>query len=44
MEEILYTIVIGAIIGWLAGQIKRGFGYGIIANIVIRIVGAFIGG
>lgn len=43
-EGILYTIIIGAIIGWLAGQIRRGFGYGLIANIIIGIIGAFVGG
>jgi uncharacterized membrane protein YeaQ/YmgE (transglycosylase-associated protein family) len=36
-------VVVGAIAGWLAGQIIRGFGYGLIWNIVIGIVGAFIG-
>jgi uncharacterized membrane protein YeaQ/YmgE (transglycosylase-associated protein family) len=36
-------LVVGAIAGWLAGQIIRGFGFGLIWNIVIGIVGAFIG-
>jgi uncharacterized membrane protein YeaQ/YmgE (transglycosylase-associated protein family) len=36
-------LVVGAIAGWLAGQIVRGFGFGLIWNIVIGIVGAFIG-
>ncbi|HZD27232.1 MAG TPA: GlsB/YeaQ/YmgE family stress response membrane protein [Xanthobacteraceae bacterium] len=36
-------IVVGAIAGWLAGQIVRGFGFGLIWDIVIGIVGAFIG-
>ena len=36
-------VVVGAIAGWLAGQIMRGFGFGLIWNIVIGIVGAFIG-
>jgi len=44
MEWILYVILIGAIIGWLSGQIMKGNGYGLIGNIVIGILGAVIGG
>jgi uncharacterized membrane protein YeaQ/YmgE (transglycosylase-associated protein family) len=36
-------IIVGAIAGWLAGKILRGFGFGLLWNIVIGIVGAFIG-
>ena len=43
VESIIVMIVIGAIAGWLAGQIVRGFGFGLLMNIVIGIVGAFIG-
>jgi len=44
LEAILIIIVIGAIAGWLAGQIVRGMGFGLIGNIVVGIVGAFIAG
>ena len=44
MESVLIWLLIGAIAGWLAGQIVRGFGFGLIGNIVIGIVGAFIAG
>jgi uncharacterized membrane protein YeaQ/YmgE (transglycosylase-associated protein family) len=37
-------LVIGAIAGWLAGQIVRGYGFGLIGNIAVGIVGAAIGG
>ena len=37
-------IILGAIVGWLAGKIMSGHGYGIIWDIVVGIVGAFIGG
>jgi uncharacterized membrane protein YeaQ/YmgE (transglycosylase-associated protein family) len=43
MEGFLYSIIIGAIAGWLAGEIKRGFGFGLIGNIVVGIIGAFVG-
>ena len=37
---ILITVVIGAICGYLAGQILRGRGLGLIPNIVVGILGA----
>jgi uncharacterized membrane protein YeaQ/YmgE (transglycosylase-associated protein family) len=43
IDSIIIMLVVGAIAGWLAGQIVRGFGFGLIWNIVIGIVGAFIG-
>jgi uncharacterized membrane protein YeaQ/YmgE (transglycosylase-associated protein family) len=43
IESLIIMLVVGAIAGWLAGQIVRGFGFGLIWNMVIGIVGAFIG-
>jgi uncharacterized membrane protein YeaQ/YmgE (transglycosylase-associated protein family) len=43
IESIIIMLVVGAIAGWLAGLIVRGFGFGLIWNIIIGIVGAFIG-
>jgi uncharacterized membrane protein YeaQ/YmgE (transglycosylase-associated protein family) len=42
-NSLLVILVVGLIAGWLAGQIMRGAGYGIIADIIIGIIGAFIG-
>ncbi|AYN05155.1 MULTISPECIES: GlsB/YeaQ/YmgE family stress response membrane protein [unclassified Flavobacterium] len=42
--EFLYFLLIGAISGWLAGQIWKGSGFGILGNIVVGIVGGLIGG
>lgn len=42
--EFLYFLLIGAISGWLAGQIWKGAGFGLIGNIIVGIVGGFIGG
>ncbi|WP_440224932.1 GlsB/YeaQ/YmgE family stress response membrane protein [Dokdonella sp. MW10] len=42
VEALLIILLIGGIAGWLAGLIVRGFGFGIIGNIVIGIVGAFL--
>ena len=40
----VWFLFIGGVIGWLAGVIVRGRGFGIIADIVIGIVGAMLGG
>ena len=42
LEAILIILLIGAIAGWLAGLIVRGMGFGLLGNIVVGIVGAFI--
>jgi uncharacterized membrane protein YeaQ/YmgE (transglycosylase-associated protein family) len=41
---IIGWLLIGLIAGWLAGKIARGRGFGCIADIVLGIVGSFIGG
>jgi len=43
MNFILF-LIIGALAGWLAGQIMKGRGFGVIGNILVGVVGAFIGG
>jgi uncharacterized membrane protein YeaQ/YmgE (transglycosylase-associated protein family) len=43
IESYIAMLIIGAIAGWLAGKLVRGFGFGLIWNIVIGIIGAFIG-
>ena len=42
-QSILVILVVGLIAGWLAGQIVRGGGMGLIADLAVGIVGAFIG-
>ncbi len=37
-------LLIGAIAGWLAGQIMKGGGFGLVGDIIVGIVGAFIAG
>ena len=44
IESLLIFLLIGAIAGWLAGVIVKGFGFGLVGNIVVGIVGAFIAG
>jgi uncharacterized membrane protein YeaQ/YmgE (transglycosylase-associated protein family) len=40
----LYWLLIGLIAGWLAGKIARGRGFGCITDIVLGLIGSFIGG
>ncbi|MEO6014421.1 MAG: GlsB/YeaQ/YmgE family stress response membrane protein [Devosia sp.] len=42
-QSILIILIVGLVAGWLAGQIVRGGGMGIIADLAVGIVGAFIG-
>ena len=42
-ESILIILLVGAIAGWLAGLIVRGAGFGLIGDIIIGIIGAFVG-
>jgi uncharacterized membrane protein YeaQ/YmgE (transglycosylase-associated protein family) len=42
-QSVLVIIVVGLIAGWLAGQIVRGGGMGLVADLAVGIVGAFIG-
>jgi uncharacterized membrane protein YeaQ/YmgE (transglycosylase-associated protein family) len=42
-ESLLVILFVGLIAGWLAGQIVRGTGFGIVGDLVVGIIGAFIG-
>jgi uncharacterized membrane protein YeaQ/YmgE (transglycosylase-associated protein family) len=42
--EIVWFILIGLVAGWLAGQLMKGGGFGVIGDIVVGVVGALIGG
>ena len=44
METILIWLVVGAVAGWLAGMIVKGGGFGLLGDIVVGIIGAFVGG
>lgn len=43
-ETVLAWVIIGAIAGWLAGLIVKGYGFGLFGNIVIGILGAGVAG
>lgn len=41
---LIITVIIWAVIGWLAGQIMKGDGYGALGNILLGLVGGLVGG
>lgn len=42
-NDLIFTLLVGAVSGWLAGQIRQGYGFGLLGNIIIGILGAFVG-
>ena len=42
--SLLYSLLIGAVAGWLAGKIMKGGGYGLLINIILGIVGGLVAG
>jgi uncharacterized membrane protein YeaQ/YmgE (transglycosylase-associated protein family) len=44
LETLLIWLVIGAVAGWLAGVIMKGYGFGLVGNVVVGILGSVIGG
>jgi len=43
LYEIVATLLIGGLAGWLAGLLLRGRGCGCIGNIIVGIIGSYIG-
>ena len=44
LQYILIWLVIGAVAGVLAGTVVKGGGFGLFGDIVVGIIGAFVGG
>jgi len=44
LMNILWFALIGIVAGWLAGQIMKGRGFGLVGNLVVGVIGAIIGG
>jgi uncharacterized membrane protein YeaQ/YmgE (transglycosylase-associated protein family) len=42
--DVLSWIIVGLIAGFLAGQVMRGGGYGLIGDIIVGVLGGLIGG
>lgn len=44
MQQWIWFLFIGGIVGWLAGVIVKGRGFGILGDIIVGVVGAVFGG
>jgi uncharacterized membrane protein YeaQ/YmgE (transglycosylase-associated protein family) len=44
IEALIIWLIVGAVAGWLAGQVMSGGGFGLVGDIVLGIVGAFVAG
>ena len=42
-NSLLVILIVGVVAGWLAGQVVRGGGFGLIGDLIVGIIGAFIG-
>ena len=42
LTSLLIFLAIGAVAGWLAGQVLKGGGYGLLGNIVIGVIGSVV--
>ena len=44
LSGLIVFLLIGALAGWIAGQVMKGSGFGVVGNIVVGILGAVLGG
>jgi uncharacterized membrane protein YeaQ/YmgE (transglycosylase-associated protein family) len=44
LTSLIVIIIIGAIAGWIAGQVVKGAGFGLVGDIVVGIIGALVAG
>lgn len=44
ITSLLTFLAIGAVAGWLAGNIMKGGGFGLLGNILVGVIGAAVGG
>jgi uncharacterized membrane protein YeaQ/YmgE (transglycosylase-associated protein family) len=44
MVGLIIWLIIGGVAGWLAGQIVKGGGFGLVGNVILGIVGSVIAG
>ncbi len=41
---IVIWLLVGALAGWLAGMIVKGYGFGLVGNMVVGVIGSLIAG
>ncbi len=42
--QLLWFLLIGLAAGWLAGQLVKGGGFGLAGDLIVGVIGSFIGG
>lgn len=42
-NTLIIFILVGGLAGWIAGEIRRGYGFGLAGNVVVGIIGSFLG-
>ena len=42
--DLIITLIIGVVVGWLAGHLTRGRGFGLLGDLVVGMLGAWLGG
>jgi len=42
--DFIWFLIVGLIAGWIAGKIMQGGSFGVGGNIIVGVIGAFIGG
>jgi len=40
----LWFLIVGLVAGWLAGVLVKGGGFGVVGDLVVGVIGAFLGG
>jgi uncharacterized membrane protein YeaQ/YmgE (transglycosylase-associated protein family) len=43
MLFLIWAIILGIVVGWLAGKITRGSGFGMLGDLVVGVVGSLVG-
>ena len=44
LTALIWFLLIGLIAGWLAGKVVRGGGFGVVGDMIVGVIGAFLGG
>ncbi len=42
--RVIWFLLIGLVAGWLAGELTKGSGFGLLGNLIVGVLGALLGG
>lgn len=42
--DFVWLVLIGICAGWLAGQLTKGSGFGLVGDLIVGVIGALVGG